>query len=133
MANKPKKPCAKPGCPNLTTEKYCSEHQALISQERKDRHALYDKYKRDKKTEEFYKSGEWIIVRQQALIRDKGLCQECLKNKMISIATEVDHIIPIKVRWDLRLKLDNLRSLCHKCHMAKTAEDKRIYKEYTIS
>ena len=125
--NRPKRPCAKPGCPNLTTEKYCQEHQALAGQDRKDRHALYDKYKRDKKAAEFYKSVAWLKVRQQRLIKDKGLCQDCLEKKKISMATEVDHIIPVKVRWDLRLNLDNLRSLCHRCHMKKTAEDKKKY------
>jgi len=127
MANKPKRPCSKPGCANLTTERYCTEHQQLVYQVRKERHNLYDRYQRDKKIAEFYKSKEWQILRQQALIKDKGLCQDCLEKKKISMATEVDHIIPVKVRWDLRLNLDNLRSLCHRCHMKKTAEDKKKY------
>lgn len=127
MANKLKKPCAKPGCHNLTTEKYCAEHAYLTEKEKKDRHKYYDTYARDKETAKFYNSIEWKRLKQQALIRDKGLCQECLSNQKITIATEVDHIVPIKIRWDLRLTLSNLRSLCHKCHMRKTAEDKKRY------
>ena len=29
MPTKPKKPCAYPGCPNLTFDVYCEEHAAL--------------------------------------------------------------------------------------------------------
>jgi len=127
MASKLKKPCVKPGCFNLTTDRYCSEHAYLAEKEKKDRHKYYDQFIRDKEAAKFYNSIEWKRLKQQALIRDKGLCQECLSNQKITIATEVDHIIPIRVRWDLRLRLDNLRSLCHKCHMRKTAEDKKRY------
>ena len=37
MQSKSKKPCTYPGCPNLTYDTYCEEHQAL-------RHKQYDKY-----------------------------------------------------------------------------------------
>lgn len=127
MASKPKKPCCKVGCRNLTTERYCSNHQHIAEQENKDRYKYYDQYQRDKKTAKFYNSAEWKSLKQQALIRDKGLCQDCLDKQKITIATEVDHIIPIKERWDLRLVLGNLRSLCHRCHMRKTARDRKKY------
>jgi len=127
MTSKPRRPCGKIGCRNLTTERYCADHAHLVEQQRKERHRHYDRHQRDKQAAVFYKSIEWLRVRQQALIRDHGLCQDCLEHKHITPATEVDHIIPIRVRWDLRLVLSNLRSLCHRCHMIKTAEDKRRY------
>ena len=34
-----------------------------------------------------------------------------------------DHQIPIKVRQDLRLDLDNLRTRCNTCHSAKTMRE----------
>lgn len=40
MPRKPKKPCAIPGCPNLTDGRYCEEHQ-------KKENARYEKYDRD--------------------------------------------------------------------------------------
>ncbi len=92
------------------------------------RHKLYDKYKRDKDSTAFYKSKPWCIKRREALIRDKGLCQHCLKAKRIKQAEMVDHIIPIKEDWSLRLTLSNLQSLCNACHNKKTAEDKKLYK-----
>lgn len=93
-----------------------------------DRHKLYDKNRRDKNSNSFYKSSEWIRVRKQALLRDHGLCQHCLRSKRIKHAEMVDHIIPIKEEWSLRLTLSNLQSLCNPCHNTKTAEDKRKYR-----
>ena len=37
-----------------------------------------------------------------------------------NVATEVDHIIPIRQRPDLRLVWSNLQSACRACHSAKT-------------
>ncbi|MGN7938511.1 HNH endonuclease [Metabacillus sp. 22489] len=92
-----------------------------------ERHRLYDKYRRDKEAASFYSSSAWQKVREQALIRDKGLCQLCLKKKKITLADMVDHIIPIKVMWEYRFDLENLQSLCNHCHSIKTNEDKKIY------
>lgn len=127
MVTKPRRPCSKPGCRNLTRERFCEDHAHIAEQQRKDRHRHYDQYQRDQQAAAFYKSVPWRRVREQALMRDHGLCQDCLECKRITPATEVDHIVPIKVRWDLRLHLDNLQALCHRCHMRKTAEDKKRY------
>ncbi|MDO6448097.1 HNH endonuclease [Oceanobacillus profundus] len=45
----------------------------------------------------------------------------------MTTAEEVDHIIPVKVDWSLRLDINNCQPLCHDCHNKKTAEDKRKY------
>lgn len=120
---KPKRPCNQPGCRNLTRDRYCHEHQAKA----KEQNRFYDKYKRDQNLVAFYKSKEWELAREDALRRDKGLCQHCLKNKKITMADMVDHIIPVRVDWSLRLVLKNLQSLCNGCHGTKTAEDKKKY------
>ncbi|WP_311316029.1 HNH endonuclease [Cytobacillus oceanisediminis] len=93
-----------------------------------ERHQLYDKYRRDKEAAAFYKSKSWQLIREQALLRDLGLCQYCLAKDKITLADMVDHIIPVKEAWELRLVLDNLQSLCNSCHAAKTSEDKKKYK-----
>lgn len=93
-----------------------------------ERHQLYDKYRRDKQAKAFYNSKEWQLLREQALLRDLGLCQHCLPKDKIQLAEEVDHILPIKFYWEHRLTLDNLQSLCNTCHRVKTAEDKKKYK-----
>lgn len=127
MVRKPKRPCNRPGCRNLTRDRYCEKHQQLQVERERERQRYYDEYQRDKRAASFYKSVAWRRLREQRLTKDYGLCQDCLMWQRVTPATEVDHIIPIRARWDLRLNLDNLRSLCHKCHAIKTQEDKRRY------
>ena len=40
MPYKPKRPCSYPGCPRLTSGRYCEEHQKIIT-------AHYNKHQRD--------------------------------------------------------------------------------------
>lgn len=132
MPYKPKRPCAKPGCPNLTTEKYCAVHFHFAEQEQRERdkrrHEKYDREKRDRRAAAFYNSPAWKRLRRHRLMIDHGLCQDCLLENRITPADVVDHIKPVRMFWHLRLRLDNTRSLCHACHNRKTAEDKRRYK-----
>ncbi|MRB19217.1 HNH endonuclease, partial [Bacillus thuringiensis] len=51
----------------------------------------------------------------------------CKNNRKLKVADMVDHIIPLKVDPSLKLKLENLQSLCNPCHNRKTAEDKKRY------
>ncbi|ASJ57558.1 HNH endonuclease [Brevibacillus formosus] len=127
MPVKPKRPCNKAGCTKLTEDRYCEEHQHLQQQNRNRQQRNYDKHRRNKQSSDFYHSKEWEAVRNAALQRDYGLCQDCMQEQRITQADVVDHIQPISLYWDLRLSLDNLRSLCHSHHNKKTAEDKRKY------
>ena len=52
------------------------------------------------------------------LPRDKGLCQECLRNNRVTPATNVDHIV-LKSQGGPDDE-SNLQSLCHHCHMQKS-------------
>lgn len=121
---KPQRPCGHVGCRNLTRNQYCKDHEYLIAERNRD----YNHYRRDPTIDAFYKTVAWQKVRQQALIRDHGLCVICKHGKKITVADMVDHIVPIRVDWSLRLDLKNLQSLCDSCHKSKTAEDKRRYK-----
>ncbi|NEU29946.1 HNH endonuclease [bacterium LRH843] len=121
MNKKPLKPCKKFGCGNLTRNRYCNEHQ----DEQTKQNRYYDRYSREERTVRFYASAAWKRLRELIKIRNNGLCQLCLKDKRIVIGTIVDHIIPIKVNWSLRLDEDNLQLLCQACHNKKTAEESR--------
>lgn len=121
MPKRTKKPCKKMGCNKLVEypNTYCEEHRYIKERKDKESNKLYDKeirHKKDKKYRDFYHSKEWERVRKLALERDKGLCQECKKNNIITFADMVHHIEEVKDNWDRRLELDNLVSLCFKCH-----------------
>ena len=70
------------------------------------------------KEQGFYKTTVWRRLRLLALQRDNYLCQECLRKKRITKATEIHHIKPIASHSELALSLDNLESLCWDCHEA---------------
>lgn len=95
----------------------------------KMRHKRYDKFRRNKQSKALYNSKEWKMARAAAVSRDNYLCVHCLLDGHTVPAEEVDHIVPIKVNWGKRLSLDNLQSLCFKCHRAKTRADKLKYRE----
>lgn len=124
MPRRAKKPCNYPGCPELVTagQRYCDTHTKKAE---KQRQARYDKYQRDKQSAKFHSSRAWQKTRNRKL-KLNPLCEYCLPDN-ITPATEVDHIIPIKVDWSFRLVMSNLKSSCHACHMRKTAEDRKKY------
>ncbi|MEK5038919.1 HNH endonuclease [Sporosarcina sp. FSL K6-3457] len=124
---RPLRPCSHPACGNLTRTRYCEDHEHKQAEQQAARHRHYDEHKRDKSGAAFYKSQEWERAREHALRRDHGLCQHCLQDKHIQSADMVDHIIPIKIAYHLRIYHLNLQSLCNRCHAVKTAEDRLKY------
>lgn len=121
-----KKRCNKQGCRNFVedvSQGFCEEHKGYANKQ-------YNQWRNEHMSEyiNFYKSTAWRKKRKQALRRDEYLCQRC-KNEfgLITIATLVDHIVPTKVKWELRLDIDNLQAMCDECHAIKTAEDKIKY------
>ena len=59
-------------------------------------------------------------IRHRILSRDP-LCVECERKGRVTLATEVDHRIPLaQGGTDAD---ENLQGLCHDCHAAKTARD----------
>lgn len=71
--------------------------------------------RRREKIHKFYKSSAWIKTREIALKRDLYICQDCGKP-----AEHVHHIIRLSEanvgNPAVSLNLDNLVSLCHRCH-----------------
>lgn len=84
--------------------------------------------------EEFYSSGAWKAVREQAKKRDHYLCVDCLREGRITPAEEVHHIIALSQANvndpRISLNLNNLKSLCKLCH--KKYDPKRIPKRYKV-
>lgn len=101
--------------------KLCEQCKTKADLERKQNIKHYKKttFERDNKYDKFYKSREWGVARQVAIVRDKALCQDCLNNNKIVPFYTVHHIIPIKVNWSKRLDVDNLICLCESCHQIR--------------
>lgn len=124
-----KKICGKTGCYTLIDydTKYCDKHADQGILDKRERNRYYDEHRRNKEATEFYRSQEWLITRQEALIRDNYLCLDCYVENMLRAADLVDHVLPLEYFSHLKLELSNLRSLCHMHHNKKTALDKNKY------
>ena len=65
----------------------------------------------------------WQKLRDRKLRADY-LCASCESQGRATLACEVDHVIRITERPDLRLDWGNLQSLCRPCHAAKSAAER---------
>ena len=83
----------------------------------------YNANKRNNDLSMIYNRKAWKLVRMQALVRDDFMCVHCKLRGVDTIATEVDHIIELSSDIALAYELSNLQSLCHSCHMKKTAKE----------
>jgi 5-methylcytosine-specific restriction enzyme A len=67
-------------------------------------------------TNPFYYSKAWRKKRLYVLQRDGYLCQECKKYGRNTEAKIVHHIEEIEDKPELKLKSNNLVSICAACH-----------------
>ncbi|MBR5302945.1 MAG: HNH endonuclease [Clostridia bacterium] len=87
---------------------------------------LGERVRYEKERDPFYGTSRWLAARQRALDRDLGRCVWCKQagrytidrrgRRLPVLATMVHHIKPRKEYPELELDLDNLVSLCDKCH-----------------
>lgn len=114
MPSKPKRPCAYPRCPILTTERFCDNHA-------KQQAKRYDQ-ERGTAAQRGY-DARWRKARLRFL-RQNPLCVECQRHGKLTPATVVDHIRPHKgdpvLFWDSE---NNWQALCATCHNRKTARE----------
>ena len=77
---------------------------------------------------EIYNSREWKELRIAKLRSTNGLCEECMKEGIVTAARCVHHVVPIETARTkdemkrLAFDVNNLRALCYACHA-------RIHKE----
>lgn len=99
--------CAEPGCTELVESGRCANCAS-----KKDR-------ARGTTKERGY-GGSWPKIRKMVLRRDMYVCQECWRREgRTELAVDVDHIIPMSAGGAPR-DMENLESLCKKCHGQKT-------------
>lgn len=121
------KQCKVVSCNTLTRETYCDKHKSLAQDEKKSAYQFYDMYKRNQASKAFYNSSSWKKIRDRKKHESSNLCKHCMDRGVITAADVCDHILPIEIRWDLRLTYSNLQMLCHGCHNRKTREDEKKY------
>lgn len=112
MPNSPARLCSKCGVKVYDGTTRCSEHKV--------KHNWADDKIRGNRHERGYGS-EWEKTRKIVLKRDDYLCVNHKAKGIFRKATDVDHIIP-KERGGTD-NIDNLQSLCSKCHREKTAKE----------
>lgn len=79
----------------------------------------------NRKTDKRYHSHQWRKVRAYVLATEP-LCRECLKSNTVTQATDVDHIIPVRIDDSGFFHLKNLQPLCAPCHRSKSAKEKGV-------
>ena len=113
MPYKLKKPCAFPGCPELTHERFCEKHK---QQERK-------RHDRERPTAAQRGYGSRWRKARATYLRQHPLCVECEKAGRTTAATVVDHRIPHRGDPVLFWDVNNWQALCAECHNRKTARE----------
>lgn len=87
-------------------------------------------YKTKEQKRKFYDSGEWKRLREEVKKRDNYECQECKRNGFVCIDTNwysekakrkkiqlvVHHIKELEYHPNLALEIDNLETVCVRCH-----------------
>lgn len=108
------KACRVRGCRNTTTDPsgYCENHKG----------EGWKSYKPGQSRQQRGYGTKWEVIRARILKRDKGLCQNHLRQGVAKQASCVDHI---KAKAHGGTDDDiNLESLCWSCHAAKTASER---------
>jgi len=105
MPRKPKRPCAYPGCPNLTDGQYCEEHRKQVDRS-------YNKYTRSPDVHKKY-GRAWKRIRDRYVL-EHPYCERCFAEGIITPVDEVHHIVPVSKGGTH--ERSNLMSLCQSCH-----------------
>lgn len=118
MPQRPKRPCAHSGCPNLVQppERYCAAHTCAGS------HA-YDKYRGSAASRGY--DAPWRRYTKRYL-KAHPLCVACQAQGVVTASSEVDHIVSVTGPDDPRFwDPSNHQALCKSCHSRKTARENR--------
>jgi 5-methylcytosine-specific restriction protein A len=117
MPYKAKKPCARQGCRELTTKRYCEAHA-------KEEAKRYEKYDRDPDTNKRY-GRAWKKIRDSFLAANP-LCAMCKEQGRLSAATVAHH--KVKVTEGGTNDWENMEALCQECHSRHHAREKDYFR-----
>lgn len=110
-----------PCCNNVLinyNQSYCERCLQKKKENRKGNRRDYFKTYNENRDEiyDFYSSKEWRTIREVIKLRDLGLCQVCLQQKILTPMHTVHHIIELKEDYSLRTTESNLICVCSTCH-----------------
>lgn len=111
MPRMAKRPCAWPGCPNLTDGRYCDVHAKRAEK-------VTDGFTREPDKRARY-GRAWKKARD-AYATAHPFCERCYAQGRMTPLDEVHHIVP--VREGGTDEESNLMSLCRSCHNLIHAE-----------
>ena len=113
---RPPRPCAHPGCPELTKHRsgYCDQHLRVTRQQ-------YDHDRGTAKQRGY--SARWAQYSKLYRI-EHPLCVVCEAQGRVTVSQHVDHIKPVTGPDDpLFWEPSNHQALCQSCHSIKTAKE----------
>ena len=138
MPHLPLRSCLQPGCATLVQSGKCAEHAQMAERRREKTTARGYDAKHQKLRILCFQRDDWRCVDcgwQAELVSDFhrfGLGEPPAAKVLEELRMNfnrgerhlhADHDIPIQVRPELRLDLDNLRTRCDKCHRVKTLRE----------
>ena len=112
MAQKPLRPCRRPGCPELTRDGWCPKHRPKQASRRES--APWHGW---------YSLPVWTQDLRPSQLLAEPFCRECARRGLRTPATDVDHVWDHKGDWELFTDRKGLQSLCHAGHSRKTMRD----------
>ena len=118
MPNIPPRACIRPMCRAVSHDgsSYCAKHKPKQD-------TGWDKH-RAKHGNSRHKAGygsNWDKLRKAVLVRDRYLCQTCLRLGVMREAKQVDHKLPKSLGGTN--ELTNLEAICYPCHKIKTNKE----------
>ncbi len=109
--------CCRAGCNALGQRGgYCAEHKAEAAHKYRERERVrHREYKARRTDDKFYTTPQWRKFRLWFLASNP-LCVICKQKNILTSATVVDHIKPLKTAPGLAFTPGNMRPLCKSCH-----------------
>lgn len=120
MGVKALRPCRHPGCSTLVRSGYCHRH-----------HPAEVRSADSRAWHRWYSLPIWTDDLRPGQLLREPFCQnqDCPERRLYgrpARATDVDHIRPHNGDWSVFTDRNNLQSLCHACHSAKTMRESRL-------
>ena len=64
-----------------------------------------------------YRTKRWLALRREVIRAAASTCAAC---RQVTLALDVDHVVPHRGNAQLFWRRSNLQALCHACHAQKT-------------